>query len=114
MLERYNGGLVPLHLALAVLEDGITRTIDRCLSGQRVAADWYTPTKVRKMAACSMARVTEAIRSGELPATKAKPVRGGIGGKLAYSWRIKAEDAKAWVERVEQERHGISDPTGDA
>jgi len=70
---------------------------------------WLTPTQVRKFATCGMARVTVAIRSSELPATTAKPVRGTIGGKVDYVWWIKAEDARAWAERVERERVGMCD-----
>ena len=92
----------------AMIEGCLERVLARHGAGPATPL-WLTPAQVRKLASCGMQRVTDALNSGELPATKAKPVRGSIGGRLTHTWRIKDADARAWAERVEQERHLVSD-----
>jgi hypothetical protein len=85
MIERELGMPNASHERAALISD--TQSMKR--------SDFYTPRQVALLAGYSAKFIREEIRAGELKAEKWQSGRSAIG-----RWRVKVEDAKAYIARM--------------
>jgi hypothetical protein len=70
---------------------------------------WLTPQEVGNMAGVSAKFIRDEIRGGELTATLLMSRRGKLG-----RYRIKPEDAKVYIGRLQIELVAPSQPSGNS